>query len=172
LNLDSRIPQLLPMTRPTEHRLDVWLRPVVEADFPTLFEHQYDPEASQMAVWPSREREDFMVHWADILRDPSNIAQAVMLGGQLAGNVGSFHRDGRRLLGYWIGKEFWGRGVASAAVAQFLQIEKTRPLFAWVALSNVGSLRVVQKNKFVVESIEKTPGLSDEPIDDCLLVLR
>lgn len=125
-----------------------------------------------MAVWPSREREDFMVHWAKILADPTGIIRAIMLGDRLAGNVVSFNRDERRLMGYWIGKEFWGRGVASAAVAQFVQIEPVRPLYAWVAMSNVGSLRVVQKNGFVVESIEKMPGLDGKLIDDCLLVLR
>lgn len=150
----------------------VQLRPVVEFDLPILFEHQYDPEATRMAVWPSREREDFMAHWAKILASPDGIAQAILAGDRIAGNVVSFNRDGRRMLGYWLGREYWGKGIASAAVAQFLKIERIRPLHAWVAMSNVGSMRVVQKNGFVVESVEKTPGLHGELIDDCLLVLR
>jgi RimJ/RimL family protein N-acetyltransferase len=150
----------------------VALRNVVESDLPTLFEHQRDPEAVRMAVVPSRDREAFMVHWANILADPTVISRAIMFCDQLAGNVVGFDRDGRRMLGYWLGREFWGRGVASSAVAKFLHIEKTRPLHAWVAVSNPGSLRVVKKCGFVVESIEKTAGLDGELIDDCLLVLR
>jgi RimJ/RimL family protein N-acetyltransferase len=159
----------------SEHcrRIDVALRDVQQSDLETLFEHQRDPEAFRMAVVPSRDREAFMCQWGKILADTTGMARAIMLGDQLAGNVVSFNRDGRRMLGYWIGKEFWGRGVASAAVAQFLDIEKTRPLHAWVAVSNVGSMRVVKKCGFVVEKMEKTPGLEDgEMIDDCLLVLR
>lgn len=150
----------------------VRLRDVENSDLVTLFEHQRDPEASRMALVPSRDRDAFMAHWAKILADPTVLPRAILLGDQLAGNVVGFDRDGRRMLGYWIGREFWGRGVASAAVAQFLAIEKARPLHAWVALSNAGSIRVVQKCGFVFETIEKTPGLEGELIDDCLLVLR
>src|SRR6185503_9581106 len=78
----------------------VMLRDVRNSDLPTLFEHQHDPEASWMAVWPSRERHDFMAHWAKILANTTVIARAIMLGDQLAGNVVGFNRDGRRLLGY------------------------------------------------------------------------
>jgi len=153
-------------------RPSVTMRDVQPSDLETLFEHQHDPEASRMAVWPSRESDDFMAHWARILADTTVIAKAIVFGAQLSGNIVSFNRDCRRLIGYWIGKEFWGKGVASAALPQFLKIEKTRPLHAWVAVSNVASFRVVTKCGFVVEKIEKTPGLDGELIEDCLLVLR
>ena len=53
-----------------------------------------------------------------------------------------------RLVGYWIGREFWGRGIASAALVQFLDYETTRPLAARVAKHNPASIRVLRKAGF------------------------
>ena len=47
------------------------LREVVEADLPVFYEYERDPEASAMAVFPSREREAFMAHWARTLANDS-----------------------------------------------------------------------------------------------------
>ena len=41
----------------------VQLRDVVTADLPIFFEQQLDPEATQMADFPSRDRDAFMTHW-------------------------------------------------------------------------------------------------------------
>jgi RimJ/RimL family protein N-acetyltransferase len=76
--------------------------------------------------------------------------QAVVADGRLAGNVLSFVHDGRREVGYWIGREFWGAGVATAALAAFLDLETARPLYAGVARWNAGSLRVLEKCGFAV----------------------
>ena len=130
--------------------MKVELREVEAADLPVLFEHQADPVASEMAAFPSREREEFMEHWQRILADESGIILAVVADGRLAGNVLSFDRDGEREVGYWIGREFWGAGIATAALAAFLEVETTRPLHAGVAPHNVGSLRVLEKCGFRV----------------------
>lgn len=66
----------------------------------------------------------------------------------LAGNVLSFDFQGRREVGYWLGREFWGKGIASAALAEFLTIEPIRPLFGAVATHNAASFRVLQKCGF------------------------
>jgi RimJ/RimL family protein N-acetyltransferase len=126
----------------------VGLRDVEPADLPVLFEHQRDPIAGAMAAFPAREREAFMAHWEAILADGTVRVQAVVADGRLAGNVLSFVRDGRREVGYWIGREFWGGGVASAALAAFLEGETARPLYAGVARHNAASLRVLEKCGF------------------------
>ena len=56
--------------------------------------------------------------------------------------------DGDRLVGYWIGKPFWGRGIATAALEAYLAEEKTRPLRARVSDRNRGSIRVLEKCGF------------------------
>lgn len=128
----------------------VQLREVVEADLPTLFEHQMDPEANRMAAFTPRNREEFFVHWNKILEDDAVAKKTVVLNGQVAGSIVSFERDGKREVGYWIGREHWGRGIATTALSEFLGQEKTRPLFAHVAKHNMASIRVLEKCGFTV----------------------
>ena len=127
----------------------VILREVFDADLAIFFEHQRDPEAARMAAFPSREHDPFMVHWAKLRCDHSNIIRTIVCDGQVAGNIGGWVADERRLVGYWIGREFWGRGVATAALAAFVAEVKERPLHAFVAEHNVRSIRVLEKCEFV-----------------------
>jgi RimJ/RimL family protein N-acetyltransferase len=138
---------------------EVQLRAVIESDLPIFFEHQIDPQAAQMAAFPSRGREAFMAHWAKILADETNIIRAILFEGQVAGNVLSFIMDGRREVGYWLGREFWGRGIATRALSAFLEQVTERPLYAYVAKPNLGSLRVLQKCGFFI--IREEPSQSD-----------
>jgi RimJ/RimL family protein N-acetyltransferase len=125
------------------------LRAVAAGDLETLFDQQADPEANQLASVPARTHEDFLAHWGRILADPSVLKRAVVVDGALAGHVIVFLRDGRREIGYWLGRAYWGRGIASRAVAEVLGLERRRPLFAGVVASNLGSLRVLEKAGFV-----------------------
>ena len=124
------------------------LRDVVESDLDAFYEHQREPEATEMALFPARDREAFDAHWQRILADDSLIKKTIVHDGQVAGNIGCWEQDGRRLIGYWVGKEFWGRGLATRALAEFVE-DLPRPLHAWVAGSNVGSIRVLEKCGFV-----------------------
>ena len=126
----------------------VVLRAVVASDLPGLFEHQFDPEANRMAAFPARDREAFMAHWQRLLADPSNIVRAIDYDGQLAGNIGIWGAPEERLVGYWISRPFWGKGIATAALASLLAEISDRPLFAHVAKHNVGSIRVLEKCGF------------------------
>ena len=130
--------------------MTVVLREVSPDDLPVLFEHQRDPAATAMAGFPARDRAAFTAHWERILADPGVLARAVVADGRPAGNVVSFEHEGRREVGYWIGREFWGAGVATAALAAFLDLETARPLYAGVARWNAGSLRVLEKCGFAV----------------------
>jgi len=62
---------------------------------------------------------------------------------------------------YWIGREFWGRGVATAALAALVAEIKERPLHAFVPEHNVGSIRVLEKCEFV-PSPEHDPSIPGE----------
>lgn len=130
--------------------MNVTLRDITEADLPTFYVHQADPAVAAMAGFRPRAHDAFFVHWrAKVLGDPLTRKQAVVADGVLAGNVVAFFREGKRLIGYWYGREAWGRGIASAALAQFLTLEAHRPLHAWVIPSNAASMRVLEKNGFV-----------------------
>ena len=137
---------------------DVTLRPVVAEDLPILYAHQADPEAARVASFPSRDREAFFAHWARIREVPSGLARAVLADGQVVGNIVSWDAEGVRLVGYWIGREHWGRGIATAALAAFLEVDRTRPLHALVAVDNVGSIRVLEKSGFVRSDERRSSG--------------
>jgi len=140
----------------------VVLREVVDSDLPVFFEHQLNPEAVRMAAFPSRDHDAFMTHWAKVRSEPSNITRTIVCDGQVAGNIGSWIGHGsRRLVGYWVGRAFWGRGVATAALAAFVAEVKERPLYAFVATHNLGSIRVLEKCEFLPSS-EHDPNIAGE----------
>ena len=144
------------------------LREVVEADLPVFYEYERDPEASAMAVFPSREREAFMAHWARTLANDSALTWTIVCDGEVAGNIGCWEADGRRLVGYWIGRAFWGRGLATQALAEVVGIVDARPLHADVVSTNVASIRVLEKCGFV----KVGEHASDDGIEELLLELR
>ena len=149
----------------------VILREVVDSDLPIFFRHQRDPEGVRMAAFSSRDHDAFMTHWAKLRRESSNITRSIVCDGQLVGNIGSWLAENRRLIGYWIGREFWGQGMATAALAAFVAEIKQRPLHAFVATHNVGSIRVLEKCDFVV-SPEHDPGIAGgDGVQEVLYVL-
>ena len=151
---------------------DIHLRDVTEDDLPIFFEHQLDPDATEMAAFLSRDRDAFMTHWAKIMADDSVILKTILLEGQVAGNIVSFVQSGEREVGYWIGKEYWGKGVATKALAAFLDYVKTRPLYAHVAKHNVGSRRVLEKCGFTIVREEKFSNANGEEVEEFILILR
>jgi RimJ/RimL family protein N-acetyltransferase len=150
----------------------VQLRTVEDGDLPVFFAHQLDPEALRMAAFPSRDRDAFMTHWAKIRANPQEtITRTILCDGQVAGNVGSWVQGGERHVSYWIGREFWGRGIASAALALLLAEVKARPLHAHVIKHNAASIRVLQKCGFVITGSEKFPDASGAEIEEIILIL-
>ena len=124
------------------------LRDVIEDDLPIFFQHQTEPEANQMAAFPAREWNAFMTHWAKIMANSSIDKKTILFEGQVAGNMVSFLMSGEREVGYWIGKAYWGKGIATRALSEFLKIVKVRPLYAYVAKHNIASRRVLEKCGF------------------------
>ncbi len=127
---------------------DVGLREVRDEDLDALFEFQRDPVAVPMVGIGSRERKDFDAHWARIRSDADTVLRTITADGTVAGWAVVFTLDGRRNVGYWLGREFWGRGVASAAVTQLLAEVSERPLWGVVLPGNRGSRRVLEKHGF------------------------
>ena len=74
-----------------------------------------------MAAFPSSRRDAFGTHWARVLEDETVTKKTVLVDGRVASNVVSFEVEGEREVGYWLGREFWGRGVPTEALSQFLE---------------------------------------------------
>lgn len=137
-----------PSLRPT-------LREVRESDIEAFYDYQADPEAAAMAVFTPRDRDAAFARWHEIMANDDIYARTVVVGEAVAGHLVSWWHEGHREVGYWIGRGFWGRGVATAALHDFLQIVIERPLEAWVAPTNLGSMRVLEKNGFVFDRDEE-----------------
>ena len=149
----------------------VRLRDVVEDDLPVFFDHQRDPVANQMAAFPARDREAFMEHWtSNIVGNDAGWNRTILLDGDVVGYILSWADDEETLVGYWIGREHWGKGVASRALALFLEELDIRPLHAHVANHNAGSIRVLEKCGFRVVG-EKPIEESGTRIDEMILRL-
>jgi RimJ/RimL family protein N-acetyltransferase len=140
------------------------LRDVAHDDLPTLFAQQRDPAANKMAAFPARDWDAFVAHWTKILDDATVMARAVLVNELVAGYIASWKRDAKRLVGYWMGRDYWGKGVASTALAQFLKADPTRPIYAHVAKHNAASLRVLEKCGFTICDEETTSLVP--PADD------
>ncbi|WP_420645827.1 GNAT family N-acetyltransferase [Candidatus Leptofilum sp.] len=134
------------------------LRGLQDDDLPIFFTQQQEPDAIQMAAFTAKDPSDeaaFHAHWAKIRADETITLQTILHDGEVAGHIACHRWFGEPEVTYWLGQAFWGKGVATAALTQFLNQLTTRPLLARVAQDNVGSLRVLQKCGFVITGEDK-----------------
>ncbi len=151
---------------------EVTLRDVTEADLLTFYEQQLDPQATEMAAFPARQQDAFMKHWKRIMSDKTNTLKTILFNGSVAGNIVSWDQDDRREVGYWLGREFWGKGIATRALRAMLSHVTRRPLYAHVARGNLASQRVLEKCGFRIAgtdlSLSAMPG---EPVEEFIMRL-
>lgn len=157
----------------------IMLREVEDSDLPILFEQQLDLEANRMAAFTSRNPADnaaFLDHWMKIRSNNRITNRIVPLGGKVAGYVASFTDEefGKPEVTYWIGKEYWGRGIATEALKQFLGQEvKVRPIYARVASDNLRSIEVLKKCHFeVIGKNEAFAEARGKKIEELILKLE
>lgn len=153
----------------------ILLRDIINDDLPIFFEQQLDQEANYMAAFTAKDptdQEAFTKHWHRILADETVILKTIIVNGQVAGSVSSYEEEaGKPEVTYWLGKEYWGKGIATWALTEFLaHYNKTRPIYARVAKDNLGSYRVLEKCGFIV--ISQSKGFANArglEIDELLL---
>ncbi len=154
---------------------NVVLRDVTAGDLPIFFDQQLDSTANYMAAFTCEDPADkdaFDAHWTKILGDDTVTTKTIVFGGIVAGHIASFERLGQPEVTYWIGKEYWGIGVATQALSAFLEYVKVRPLFARAAKDNVASLHVLEKCGFAIVGDDK--GFSNargEEVEEFILTL-
>lgn len=136
----------------------VQLREVEKDDRPIFFEQQLDAEANHMAAFTSKhpgDRDAFNAHWIKILGDSSIIIRTILYKGKVAGHVLKYEMSARPEVSYWLGKEFWGQGIATQALSLFLDELITRPIYARSAKDNLASMRVLEKCGFMLAGNDK-----------------
>src|SRR3974377_733596 len=123
-----------------------------------------------MAAFVSRgpsDRDAFLKHGRRILADPTVTTKAIVQNGEVVGSVGSFLWEGKPQVTYWIRKQYWGQGIATRALAQFVRDLKTRPLYASPARDNAASIRVLEKCGFTLRGSAKAfAGARGEEIEE------
>lgn len=124
-----------------------------------------------MAAFPSRNLEQFMTHWNGIMKNPAVLARTILAGNDAAGYLGSWTKEGRRMVAYWIGKDYWGKGIATRALHLYLDVEATRPLFANVAIHNIASIRVLEKCGFTILSEETRSDVGEDGVEEVVMKL-
>jgi len=129
----------------------IYLRNVESDDIAFFFRFQSDPEAGYMAGFGGCKPGDLLLHyaqWEIICADQTLIKRTICYDDMVVGNVLCYEHEGRRELGYWIDRAYWGLGIATAALGLFLDQYAHRPLYARCVADNKASQRVLEKNGF------------------------
>ena len=121
-------------------------------DLKILFEFQLDTEANYLAAFTAKDpsdREAYLNKYSKFLTDPTINMRTILADNIIVGSIAKFEIEGNAEITYWIDKKFWGKGIATTALKNFLAIESTRPISGRVAFDNFGSQKVLEKCGFV-----------------------
>jgi [ribosomal protein S5]-alanine N-acetyltransferase len=140
------------------------LRPWRRRDKRSLVKHANNKNVSLnlMDVFPNPYSEEDAYKWFNIVDiSPVNTLFAIVVERKAVGGIGiHFKEDVRRYsaeLGYWLGEEYWGRGIATESVKQIIAFSfknfDINRLYASVFDWNLSSVRVLEKNNFKLEGI-------------------
>lgn len=155
---------------------DVVLRPIISADIDVFFRMEQDREANRIAAFTVKDPTDrgrFDARWKILREDPQVTARTILVGGRVAGSIMTYVEDDEHELTYWIGREYWGRGVATKALRAILTEVTDRPMHARTAKDNVGSLTVLKRCGF--EVIGEDSGFANgrgEIVEEFILALK
>lgn len=154
----------------------ITLREVRDSDLPFFWRHLSDPEAQQIAAFTGAyhyDRELFDSHWAKIRAEPDILNRTVVADGEVVGHIAVYGPPDEREVTYWIDRAHWGRGLATAALTALIDLEPTRPLHAYAATDNTGSIRVLEKCGFAITGHDRGFARArDAEIDEVVLILR
>lgn len=151
------------------------LREIQEDDLKVFFENEQDPIAIEMAAFTAKDPSDrkaFLDRWTRIFTDGNIIGRTIIIDESVVGSILLHNWFGDPEITYWIDRDHWGKGVASSALQQFLELVQVRPLCARVAFDNHGSRRVLEKCGFVVTGRESGyANARGEEIEEIILTL-
>lgn len=127
-------------------------------DLPSLYQFQLDKEANHLAAFTATNQNteaDYINKFTPFLSNPAINMFTIRTNNEIVGSIAKFMMDDEAELTYWIDRKFWGKGVATNALKEFLKIEQTRPIRGRVAFDNYGSQKVLEKCGFVKIGMDK-----------------
>lgn len=120
-------------------------------DLNAFFQFQLDKEANYLAAFASKDPNDkaaYIEKYAKFLTDPTINMRTIKINDEIVGSIAKFVMENDSEITYWIDREFWGQGIATTALKDFLKIEQIRPIYGRVAFDNYGSQKVLEKCGF------------------------
>ncbi len=155
---------------------EVRLRNVQDKDLDIFFEHQQDIVSQQMAAFIHKDPSDrtaFDAHWNKIMNNKEVIIKTILFEDQVAGHIAKFVMFDEPELTYWIGNEFWGKGIGTQGLKLFLEELSIRPIYARAASDNLRSIRVLEKCGFKITGHEKGfANARGKEIDEVVMELK
>jgi [ribosomal protein S5]-alanine N-acetyltransferase len=135
--------------KPTTNRIALFETEI--SDLNAFYQFQLDKEANYLAAFTPKEPLDetayinkFTIH----LADPTINMKSIKFNDILVGSIAKFMRGNEAEITYWIDRKFWGQGIATVAMKEFLKMETNRPIHCRVAFDNFGSQKVLEKCGF------------------------
>ncbi|MCC8165781.1 MAG: GNAT family N-acetyltransferase [Planctomycetes bacterium] len=162
---------------------DVVVRPYEEkdrADLPRLGNNPAVAEYLSM-VFPHPYTDKEAADWLEVTAAQNPVMDfAIEYRGALAGGIGLkplvLDHSGTVELGYWLGQEYWGKGITTRAVALIMPYALDELLYirvhALVHTPNLASCRVLEKNGFVREGVLRKFVRKNGVIRDAFLYAR
>lgn len=127
-------------------------------DLNSFFQFQLDKEANYLAAFTAKDPNDktaYLEKYTKFLTDPTINMRTIKLNELIVGSIAKFIMEGDAGITYWIDRKFWGQGIATSALKDFLKLEPTRPIYGRVAFDNYGSQKVLEKCGFVKTGTDK-----------------
>lgn len=137
---------------------NIKFRRTVVSDLEYLFQFQLDKEAGFLAAFMPKDPADkvaYLNKYMKLLGDPTVNNQTIVSDNIIVGSIAKFVMEGYAEITYWIDRKYWGLGIATQALADFLTLETSRPIFGRVAFDNFGSQKVLEKCGFVKIGADK-----------------
>jgi len=142
------------------------LRDYLTSDAPRLVELANSQSISRYLVYTfpfpyTRADADWWIEFGS--KENGAQTKVIECDGVFVGSVGVIPQNGWHShtaeIGYWVGEEFWGQGLATRALQQMTEFSLSQPscqkLFAPVLGPNKASMRVLEKNGYELEGVLK-----------------
>ena len=156
--------------------MEISIRKSIESDLEVFFLNQSDKQAAHMAAFTPEnpnDKEAYLNKWKKLLHDNSINMQTILVADNVAGCVVKYIMQGDAEITYAIGKAYWGKGLTTKAVKQFLDLESTRPIYGRVAYDNYGSQSVLEKVGFKKIGTEKGyANARQQEIEEFVYILK
>ena len=131
---------------------NIEIRKTQKEDLNMLFDFQADDEAGHVAAFVSntwKDREGYIAKWEGLLQNESVNSYTILHNGVVVGSVGTWVMGDEPQITYGIGKDFWGQGIATAALSLFLEKVNKYPLYGRAAADNIRSIKMLERAGFV-----------------------